>query len=231
MRTLLALITAASMLPAFTACSDDDNDKDTGPGMEAGTKPETGPGTEAGADMPAGGNTCMTWCDTAADCPAPTFKDCVNNKCVMCKDNSDCDSNHKGGCNTATGICKRCSADADCDIAGTPFMTGKCDTATGNCLKCATDTDCNYAASTFRFCLNNLCVACKVDADCAGGLSRCDAATGTCGCADDDECCTSAGGTAGCGLTCNAGACNCPDDKTCSDLFIATGMKYKCGSM
>ena len=65
------------------------------------------------------------------------------------------------------------------------------------------------------------------DAECTAGLTKCDTATGGCGCTDDDECCTLGGGTAGCGMKCNPmNACVCPDQAACDAAY--TTMTTKC---
>lgn len=97
-------------------------------------------------------------CVTSADCGDKTPY-CSASRCVACLSTANC-----GGpdqvCNTREGKCvPRCTADTDCSERARPV----CSAVEELCVECRTDADC---AGPKPRCAGSSCVACLVDADC-----------------------------------------------------------------
>ena len=151
-------------------------------------------------------------CTTSADCTNPTTPVCGKkgtanyDECVGCKNNDDCVGIPTGPfCDTVSGMCKGCLGDGDCSgdpnnpvcCEGSvccPCEAGKagacaaygylCDVVEKACKQCLVDGDCPSGR-----CLNDVCVECTEEADCATG-TYCDVSSNTCidGCNDDSDC-------------------------------------------
>jgi hypothetical protein len=123
----------------------------------------------------------------------------------------------------------RCSfdcAEEQCAVVQGQYclVDGQCTTGPGNCVNnrcvaCTEDLDC--ATSLFRFCSANACVQCKSDGDCPTTGSRC--VTGTCqaGCTANEHC----------GLleACQGGECvevGCKTDRQC--YFLTGDDRSRC---
>ena len=123
---------------------------------------------------------------------------CLNNECVPCKTNADCNDLTKPECG-ADGHCTGCTSDNACDGRGT---TEACVTAPGpkrgHCVPCVENPDCPNADAP-QCKSDNTCGACTSDDACSGRDDkehcnlRADAATvGQCvqctGATEADEC-------------------------------------------
>jgi hypothetical protein len=109
-------------------------------------------------------------CATSADCVAPTPA-CVDtgatNVCVQCATNANC-SGKTPSCNTTTHTCGPCISDANC-AAPTPACQTS-GTLLGECTQCsATNKTACTGATPACNTTTGSCVACNIDADCAGG--------------------------------------------------------------
>ncbi len=183
---------------------------------------------------------CKGVCQKNDDCPQGLFCKTGTGKCVMCTQDSDCNTTvFKGGCNTATNMCKMCSQDSHCPAPtytgcettngyckmctqdsdcnkGMKIMSGKCHTTFFMCMKCDTDADCSYIGAMGKYCgSKSVCAQCTKDEHCQAGQG-CDATTNTCitKCKADADCTP---------LTCNVakGKCECTSDQQCTDKYSA----------
>lgn len=154
-------------------------------------------------------------CTRDEHCPTGRCRVALN-RCVECLNDLDCDVTLGETCRVETSTCvvTGCANDAHCE------GPQRCDLAARTCFDCLGDADCAFGGecSEARTCVdptvcvgdsdclfpgvcdNARCVACREDADCAGGL-LCEA--GDCKepstCASSDDC--------GRGRRCDDGAC------------------------
>lgn len=122
----------------------------------------TGPWTNCWGSL-FGETVCAKPCGSDADCPTSAPK-----------------------CDSSTGKCVACMADADCTSTSAP----KCDTTAGKCVGCLADADCTSTGAPYCDTTNQACVECTGNAHCADSFDGviCDTANGICGCAADTDC-------------------------------------------
>jgi hypothetical protein len=170
---------------------------------------------------------CKPYCDTIADC-GPLAIACEDRVCKACLTDLDCPGGARR-CHRPSGLCIMCEQDVDCQLP-LPIWSGKCDPVYKLCVRCDSVYDCAWPGSTTPLCINNRCVACTGDPDCAHApRTGCDA-NGFCSrCRADAECC--APGQPGCALRCDlaTGTCTCRDAQQCADNF-GTG-KWTCAGL
>jgi len=113
--------------------------------------------------------------------PGAKYKVCLD----LCKKDSDCASKETPRCDTKTGHCVTCTADAHC--AATPWEK-RCDTTRRRCVECVTNAHCT-SSTLGKNCKGGLCV-CGTSADCAGNVHGpvCDKKYRSCTCTTDKEC-------------------------------------------
>ncbi|NOS99194.1 MAG: hypothetical protein HOP29_01040, partial [Phycisphaerales bacterium] len=154
-------------------------------------------------------------CDTDAECVIEATPFCVENVCVECGDDGDCDNgNFCDGAETCSDMNECATGTAPCTDEGQ-----ECNEASDSCdVTCVDDTDCTEAGATV--CVDGTCVECGDDADCDDAdLCTDDACTdGACAntdvvCDDETNCtddsCDPATGE------CVSAPTECPEGQTC----------------
>jgi len=178
------------LLAGLGACSDDGE----GPGTVTKTCQArcTNASTDCPGTMPLCVNGKCVACEKDGDCSTGTRCNTQTGTCNYCEANADCNASLYVGCNTTAKICVHCKQDTDCATSGGGKAgTGKCDVPTGQCVGCSSDSDC--VGQAYEYCKNGACsIQCKSDADCTatlGSTGWCDTASGLCiGCETAAEC-------------------------------------------
>ena len=109
----------------------------------------------------------------------------LQNTCVQCTVDEDCQSAQNPYCNVTEGVCKQCMEGKPCPD---PYV---CDLEANVCRNCLTDFDCISKNGKSRFCntTSYMCQGCLSDSNC-GPNSQC--LDGQCvyGCQGDADCTT-----------------------------------------
>ena len=143
----------------------------------------------------------------------------ASNKCVQCRENTDCPT-AKPRCDTLE-TCVQCLANADCTTAGKT----RCDTLQ-TCVECLTNADCPDVSRSF--CSDGTCKACSTDEQCSQFT-----ATGTkvCKLAESGDAGTASGTCVQCteakASACGSNSCN-PATNKCTSTAVNSVLK--CGA-
>ncbi len=226
----------------------------TEPTTTQATEPTTG-GTGTTAETtgdPTELLRCKPTCTVDSDCLIDAMDigfTCVAGECGLppCLDDLGCQR-------TLSGWSEPCTSDRECFMGEACIAVGNeglCATQPGRAFACAdlglveivmpavAGGDVTVCGNIDATCTAGACVSpCKTDADCPveRGTPHCQADTGQCTCASDDECQTTGqpgftvclAGTCGCSSdadcaggtnvdTCVAGSCGCSTNATCTD--------------
>ena len=109
----------------------------------------------------------------------------VQNTCVQCTVDEDCQNAQNPYCNVTEGVCKPCMEGKPCPD---PYV---CDLEASVCRNCLTDFDCISKNGKSRFCntTSYTCQGCLTDTDC-GPNSSCQEGQCVYGCQGDADCTT-----------------------------------------
>lgn len=107
-------------------------------------------------------HTCVTRCQTSADCAVPTpYCDTASSLCVECLGDPNCTRDPRNpACSQTTHACVECANDTNCTALG---GRTHCDTTTSRCVACLANTDCSAGLT----CTNGRCTGCRA------GLTSC----------------------------------------------------------
>jgi hypothetical protein len=222
-RTIPVLFVAALAL-GLTACSDDDGEKSDVKFCKGVC--EKNDDCPQGLFCKTGTGKCVM-CTQDSDCNTAVYKggcDTTTNMCKMCSEDSHCPAPTYTGCEKTTGYCKMCTTDADCTKSGITILSGKCHPTYFMCMKCDSDADCTYTGAVGKYCgSKNICAQCAKDEHCPAGKG-CDTTTNMCvdKCKADADCAP---------LKCNVakGVCECTTDQECTDKYgSASKLKWTC---
>jgi hypothetical protein len=104
-------------------------------------------------------------CTVDTDCPGG-LPYCMGNRCVACKQSSQCNNDAGAPFCSAVNTCVSC-AQATGDGGVCSGAAPVCDNGSGRCVECVQNSDCPTAAKAF--CVANQCVGCNAPGASAGG--------------------------------------------------------------
>jgi len=83
---------------------------------------------------------------------------CLNEKCVACKSNSQCNNDAGAPICSAANTCVSCASTSSPDGGSGCMAATVCEATSGRCVQCVSNSDCPTAGKAF--CVQNLCVGC-----------------------------------------------------------------------
>ena len=115
---------------------------------------------------------------STSDCAGiPNKQAWIDNSCVECTSNGDCNTPGLGICDETTYTCVACYGDSDCPTSGQLCINNQCQT-----ISCTDSNDCFPAYPQCAPTLG-ICKACATDADCIAWIGQgyvCDPSTRKC---------------------------------------------------